>query len=331
MKDPMKAPRMNRRDWLGAALAAGGAGLWPAAANAAPNYKSRPLTLVVPVGPGSSLDQIARALAPAIAAETGGTVMVDNKPGASGFIAAQQVARAPADGHMVFITSNSTHATNPHLFNKLPYDPVADFTPVTLLARSGQVLVVNPELPVRNVAELVALAKTRKLAYGSGGPTARIASELFASLAGVEMLHVPYKSPPAALTDLLGGQVQVMFSDLAASLSHVRAGKLRALGVTSRTRAPLAPELPTLAEAGLRDYELSFWFAAYLPKNAGDPLSGEVAGLLQRAMRHADARAFYDRSGFEPAESTPSQLVAFQASETARWGRLVKLAGIQPE
>lgn len=324
---------MDRRNWLTFAAATAGLGLAPRAALALPDFKGRPITLVVPVGPGSSLDQIARALAPAIAAQTGGSVVVDNKPGASGFIAAQQVARAPADGHMMFITSNSTHATNQHLFQTLPYDPVADFTPVTTLAKSGQVLVVNPALPVRTPAELSALAKTRKpaLSYGSGGPTARIASELLASMAGIALLHVPYKSPPAALTDLLGGQVDLMFSDLAACLPHVRSGKLRALGVTSRTRSPLAPEIPTLAEAGLPDYELSFWFAAYLPAKAGDALAGEMAGLLRRALRQPEPRAFFERSGFEPHGSTPAELAAYQASETLHWGRLVKLAGIQPE
>jgi tripartite-type tricarboxylate transporter receptor subunit TctC len=197
----------------------------------AQDYPAKPVTFVVPFAAGSATDQIARALGQGVTEATKQAVVVDNKPGASGFLAAQQVAKAPADGYTVLITTNTTHAANEHLFKSLPYDPVKDFAPVTLLGKGGQILVVNPRVEAKNVAEFVALARKNpgKLSFGSGSSSSRIAGELLQQMANIQFLHVPYKSNPLAITDLLGGTIDFMITDTATGIPQVQAGKVRAL------------------------------------------------------------------------------------------------------
>lgn len=311
---------------LASLLAAGGA--------AAEGYPDKPITFVVPFAAGSATDQIARALGNGITAETKQPVVIDNKAGASGFIASQQVAKAAPDGYTVLITTNTTHAANEHLFKKLPYDPVKDFSPVTALGKGGQIMVVNPNSPAKTVAEFVALAKKEpgKLSFGSGSSSSRMAGELLQQLAGIKLLHVPYKSNPLAVTDLLGGQIDMMITDTATGLPQVKAGKLRALGVSGAKRSPLAPELPTIAEAGVKGYEMGYWFAAYAPAKTPPAVVNRLNELLVKAAKSEAARtAFYEPSGTEVFTGTPDELVKFQANESQKWGRIVKAAGIEAE
>ena len=230
-------------------------------------FPSKPVTFVVPFAAGSATDQLARALGNSFTEQTKQAVVVENKAGASGMLAAQAVARAPADGYTVLITTNTTQAANEHLYKKLAYDPVKDFAPVTGLGKGGQVLVVNTASPYKSVAELLAAARAKpgKISFGSGSSSSRIAGELFQQMADVQILHVPYKSNPLAITDLLGGQIDMMITDTSTGVPQIKGGKLRALGVSTSKRLALLPEVPTIDEAGVKGYDMGYWFAAYVP------------------------------------------------------------------
>ncbi|MDA7417024.1 tripartite tricarboxylate transporter substrate binding protein [Xenophilus arseniciresistens] len=298
------------------------------------NFPAKPITFVVPFAAGTATDQIARALGTAVTAEARQPVVIDNKAGASGFIASQQVAKAPADGYTVLITTNTTHAANEHLFKKLPYDPVKDFAPVAGLGKGGQIMVVQPNFPAKSVAEFLALAKKEpgKYSFGSGSSSSRMAGELLQQMADIQLLHVPYKSNTLAVTDLLGGQIHMMITDSATGLPQVKGGKLRALGVSSATRSPLLPDVPTIDEAGVKGYEMGFWFAAYAPAGTPPAVVKRLNELLVNAARSSAARtAFYEPSGTEVFTTSPEELGRFQAAESQKWGRIVKAAGIQPE
>lgn len=296
-------------------------------------FPDKPVRFVVPFAAGSATDQLARAIGQAMTTDAKVTVVVDNKPGANGFIAASDVAKAAPDGYTVLITTNTTHAANEHLFKKLPYDPVKDFTPITALGKGGQIMVVNPQLPVKTVGEFIALARQQpgKLSFGSGSSSSRIAGELFQQMANVQLLHVPYKSNPLAVTDLLGNQIQMMITDTATGLPQVKSGKLRALGVSGKTRSPLAPDVPTIDEAGVKGYEMSYWFAAYTPAGTPQPVVAKLNELLVKAARSQTASNFYRSTGTEVFTSTPAELAAFQQQESAKWGRIIRAANIQPE
>jgi tripartite-type tricarboxylate transporter receptor subunit TctC len=297
-------------------------------------FPEKPITFVVPFAAGTATDQIARALGNSITAETKQPVVIDNKAGASGFIASQQAAKATADGYTVLITTNTTHAANEHLFKKLPYDPVKDFAPITALGKGGQIMVVNPSFPAKSVAEFVALAKKEpgKYSFGSGSSSSRMAGELLQQMADIKLLHVPYKSNTLAVTDLLGGQIHMMITDAATGLPQVKAGKLRALGVSSAARSPLAPDVPTISEAGVKGYEMGYWFAAYAPAKTPPAVVKRLNELLVKAAKSEAAKtAFYEPSGTEVFTSTPEELAQFQAGESQKWGRIVKAAGIEAE
>jgi tripartite-type tricarboxylate transporter receptor subunit TctC len=299
----------------------------------AQDYPAKPITFVVPFAAGSATDQIARALGQGVTDAAKQPVVVENKPGASGFLAAQQVAKASADGYTVLITTNTTHAANEHLYKSMPYDPVKDFAPVTLLGKGGQIMIVNEKVPAKSVAEFIALAKKQpgKLTFGSGSSSSRIAGELLQQMAGIDILHVPYKSNPLAVTDLLGGQIDMMITDTATGLPQVKAGKVRALGVTAKKRTPLAPDIPTIDEAGVKGYEMGYWFAAYVPAKTPPAVVKRLHDLLVNATKGPSAKTFYDSTGTEPVTSTPEELARFQAEESQKWGRIIKAANIQPE
>lgn len=322
--------RWSRRHALLALLVAPFA---PAGQVQAAAYPEKPITFVVPFAAGSATDQLARALGVAVAEQTHQAVVVDNRAGASGMLAAQAVAKAPADGYTVLITTNTTHAANEHLFKKLAYDPVRDFAPVSGLGKGGQVLVVRADAPYKTVTELVAAARKApgKLSFGSGSSSSRVAGEMFKQLSGTDILHVPYKSNPNALTDLLGGQIDMMITDTATGLPQIRAGKLRALGVSTARRMPMLPDVPTIDEAGVRGYDMSYWFAAYLPAGTPPAIVARLHDLLVAATKSAAARTFFETSGAEAWSSTPEELAKFQAAETSKWGKVIKAAGIQPE
>ncbi|MBT9465589.1 tripartite tricarboxylate transporter substrate binding protein [Hydrogenophaga sp.] len=296
-------------------------------------FPSRPITFVVPFAAGSATDQLARALGQSLTNDTGQPVVVENKAGASGMIAAAAVAKAPADGYTVLITTNTTHAANEHLYKKLSYDPVKDFAPVTALGKGGQVMVVNPASGYKTVADVIAEAKKSpgKLNFGSGSSSSRIAGELFQQMAGVQILHVPYKSNPNAITDLLGGQITMMFADMSTGVPQIKSEKLRALGVTASKRSPMLPNVPTIAEAGVPGYEMGYWFAAYTPTGTPPAAIQRLNELLVRATASAQSKSFFDNSGSEAFTSTPDGLAKFQAAETRKWGDIIKAAGIQAE
>ena len=316
-----------------AATAAIAVAIAPAVAQAQ-SFPDKAITFVVPFAAGTATDQIARAIGNAVTAETKQPVIIDNKAGASGFIASQSVARAPADGYTVLVTTNTTHAANEHLFKKLPYDPVKDFAPVTALGKGGQIMVVSPAFPAKTVAEFVALAAKQpgKYSFGSGSSSSRMAGELLQQMAGIKLLHVPYKSNTLAVTDLLGGQIDMMITDAATGLPQVKAGKLRAIGVSGATRSPLAPDVPTISEAGVKGYEIGYWFAAYAPAKTPAAVVGRLNEVLVKAARSEAAKAaFYEPTGTEVFTTTPQEMANFQAGESQKWGRIVKAAGIEAE
>ena len=309
------------------------AGLLAATGAVAQTFPAKPITFVVPFAAGSATDQLARALGQSITDQTKQAVVVDNKGGASGQIAAAQVARAPADGYTVLITTNTTHAANEHLYKKLSYDPVKDFAPVTGLGKGGQVLVVNASTPYKSVGELLAAAKKNpgKLSFGSGSSSSRMAGEMLKQLAGVDILHVPYKSNPLAITDLLGGQIDLMITDTSTGVPQVKAGKLRALGYSTQKRSAQLPEVPTLDEAGVKGYDMGYWFAAYVPAGTPAPVVARLNELLVAATKSAAAKSFFDNAGSEAWTTSPDELARFQAAETQKWGKVIKAAGIEAE
>ncbi len=323
---------MNRTRRLLSIAAASGLGLAgrPAAAQLS---SDKPITLVVPFTAGSATDQLARALGQAISRATPYQVVVENRPGANAFIGAQTVARAPRDGHTILIGTNTTHAANQHLFKKLPYDPVNDFEPLCLLARGAQILIVNNDLPARDVHDLVDLARARpgKLTFGSGSSSSRIAGELFKQMTGTFIVHIPYRSNPPAVTDLIGGQIDMMITDMATGLPQVRNGKVRALGVSSLKRASLAPEIPTISEAGVTGYEMIFWFAAYVPAGTPAPVIARLNQIMTAANRGPAMTKFYADVGFEALNGSPQTLRRFQADEAEKWGRIITKSGIEKE
>ena len=299
----------------------------------AQSYPAKPINFIVPFAAGSATDQLARALGQSITEQTKQAVVVDNKAGASGMLAAQAAARAAADGHTVLITTNTTHAANEHLYKRLSYDPVKDFAPVTGLGKGGQVLVVAANSPYKSVKDLLEFAKKNpgKLTFGSGSSSSRVAGELFQQMAGVELLHVPYKSNPLAITDLLGGQIMMMITDTSTGVPQVKAGKLNALGVSTSKRLPMLPEVPTIDEAGVKGYDMGYWFAAYVPAGTPQPVVARLRELLVAGTRSAPAKTFFEGSGSDAWTTTPEELAKFQSADAQKWGRVIKAAGIEPE
>lgn len=325
----MPTPILRRRTLLAAAAS----WLLPMSAALAQTYPTKPVTFVVPFAAGSATDQLARALGQSFTEQTHQAVVVDNKAGASGMLAAQAAARAPADGYTVLITTNTTHAANEHLYKKLPYDPVKDFAPITALGKGGQVLVVNPASPYRSVAELLAAARAKpgKLSFGSGSSSSRVAGELFQQMSGTEILHVPYKSNPLAITDLLGGQIDMMITDTSTGVPQIKAGKLRALGVSTTKRLALLPDVPTIDESGVKGYDMGYWFAAYVPAGTPATIVQRLNEVLTNGVKTPAAKAFFESSGSEPFTTTPEGLAKFQLAEAQKWGKVIKAAGIEPE
>nr|WP_145552844.1 tripartite tricarboxylate transporter substrate binding protein [Variovorax boronicumulans] len=296
-------------------------------------YPDKPLNFVVPFGAGSATDLLARALAVGVTEQSGQPVVVDNRAGAGGMLAAQHVARAPADGYTVLVTTNSTQTANPFLYRKLPYDPVKDFQPLTALGRGGTVLVVRPQAPYSSVADVVAQARRNpgQLSFGSGNSSSRMAGEMFKQLSGTDILWVGYKSNPNALTDLLGGQIDLMFIDTVTGLPHIQSGKLRPLGVSMPQRIAPLPEVPTIAEAGVAGYDIGYWFGAYVPAATPAPVAQRLRAWLVAASASSQAKSFYTSTSTEPWTTTPEVLARFQELDTQKWGRVIKAAGIEPE
>lgn len=321
-----------RRRTLSAAMALA-ASLGLAGTAMAQTYPAKAITFVVPFAAGSATDQLARAIGQSITNDTKQPVVIDNKAGASGMIAAQAVAKAPADGYTLLITTNTTHAANEHLYKKLSYDPVKDFAPISGLGKGGQVMVVNAASAYKSVGDVVAAAKKApgKLSFGSGSSSSRMAGEMLKQLASVDILHVPYKSNPLAITDLLGGQIDLMITDTSTGVPQVKAGKLRALGYSTQKRSSQLPDVPTIDEAGVKGYDMGYWFAAYAPAGTPPAVVARLNELMGAATKSAAAKSFFDTAGSEAWTTSPDELARFQAAETVKWGKVIKAAGIEAE
>ena len=310
-----------------------GAFMLAAVPSLAAEYPEKPVTFIVPFPAGSATDILARVVGQEVTNETKQRVLVDPRGGAGGNIGAQAAARAPADGYTVLIATNTTHAANQHLYKQLPYHPVKDFAPVTGLAQGYQIMVVNPRVPARRVSEFIALAKKSagKLTFGQGSSSARVAVELFQQMSGTKLLHVPYKGNPLAMQDLIGGHIDMMIVDMPTGLPHVQSGKVIALAVTSRSRSSLVPDLPTLDEAGVKGYEMTYWFGAYVPAKTAPATVKRLNELLVRAVSTEPVKAHFAKSALVAFTTTPEELAKFQTAEAKKWGRIIKAAGIQPE
>lgn len=302
-----------------------------AAQGPAATYPAKPVRVVVGFPPGQATDIIARAVADKLTARLGQSFYVDNKPGAAGIIGTETAVRAAPDGYTLLMSSSGPLAINPALYSKLPYDPLKDLQPVSLAATVPQFLVVHPALPAGTVKELVALAKAQpgKINYASGGSglTNHLTMEMFKSAAGIDLVHVPYKGGPPAITDLIAGQVSVMFETGPGVLPHVKSGKLRALAVGSARRSIAMPELPTVAEQGLPEFDAMAWVGfvapAGVPRAIVDKLNAETVAILALP----DVRERFLALGAEPAPGTPDEFAAYLRAEIAKWGRAVKDSG----
>ncbi len=305
--------------------------LAPVAGAQAPAYPAKPIRLVVPFPPGGATDILARAVAQKLTEAWGQQVLVDNRPGAGGNIGSELVAKAAPDGYTLEMGTVGTHAINASLYAKMPYDHVKDFVPVILVAGVPNVLVVHPSVPVNTVAELIAYAKANpgKLNFASSGSgtSIHLSGELFKVMAGVQMTHVPYKGSAPAMQDLLGGQVQLMFDNLPPSLPQIKAGKLRALAVTSATRAPALPDTPTVAEAGLPGFEASSWFGILAPAGTPPAIVAKLNAEIARWLATPEAKEKMLALGANAVGGTPEDFARHIAAETAKWAKVVRDSG----
>ncbi|HXS53144.1 MAG TPA: tripartite tricarboxylate transporter substrate binding protein [Usitatibacter sp.] len=294
-------------------------------------YPSKPIHFIVPYPPGGPLDTVARLLARKVSEGVNQPVIVENKPGAGGNIGAEYVAKSAPDGYTILMGAVATHAINPTLYSHIPYDPVKDFAPVTELAWTPNVLVVNPSLPVSNVQQFIAYAKAHpgQLDFGSGstGSAGHLAGELFNSMAGVQMVHVPYKGAAPAMQDLIAGRVQLMFDNLASSLGHIRAGSVKALAVTTAKRSSMAPQLPTIAESGLPGFDISTWFGVFAPGGTPQPVVQQLHDEFVKALDAPDVRATMKKLGAEPVGNTPQEFAAYIHSEAQKYARVIRASG----
>ena len=300
----------------------------------AQEYPAKPIRVVVPFPPGGGSDLMARTVMQKLGESLGATMIIDNRGGAGGSIGSDIVAKSPADGYTLLIISGA-HAINPSLYPKLPYDSVRDFAPVTMFTSGPGLLVVHPSVPAKTVKEFIALAKSRpgQLNYASAGigTPPHLAGELFKTMAGVDIVHVPYKGNGPAYTDLIGGHVSVMFPTIPTAIPHVRAGKLRALAVTTRSRTPIAPELPPISESGVPGYDVSSWYGLLAP--AGTPAA--VVSRLQReiakVLRSPDVGEKLTAQGLDLVGSTPDAFAAVIKSEIMKWAKVVKASGARAD
>jgi tripartite-type tricarboxylate transporter receptor subunit TctC len=309
----------------GALVAIVAAGAWAQA------YPTRPIRIVVPFPAGGTTDVLARAVAQKLTESLGQPTVVDNRPGAGGNIGAELVAKSAPDGYTLLMGTVGTHAINPSLYPKMPYDHVRDFAPVILVAGVPNVLVINPALPINSVQELIAYGKANpgKLNFASSGngTSIHLSGELFKTMAGVQMAHIPYKGSAPALQDLVGGQVQLMFDNLPSSLALIKAGKLKALAVTSKERAAALPDVPTLAESGLPGFEASSWFGLLAPAGTPQPVIAKLNAEVAKWLASPEAKEKLLAQGAIAAGGTPEDFARHIAAETAKWQKVVKDSG----
>lgn len=299
----------------------------------AEDFPTRPIRFVVPFAGGSATDAVARVIGERVSAALKQTVVVENVPGGSGVIAAQKVARAEPDGYTILITTNTTHGANQSLLARIPYDAVADFEPITKLAVTQLVLLVTPSLPFKTVADLIAYARANpgKLTFGSGSSSSRVCGELLKMRANVDIVHVPYRSIPPAVTDVIGGQISMTFADPQSGLPQVQGGRANALAVSGTTRLALAPDLPTMEEAGVPNFDITAWFAAFAPAKTPQPVLDVLHKSLVGAAKDPAVAARLSATGIFPVTSTREELKGFVAAEIKKWAEIVQAAGIKPE
>jgi tripartite-type tricarboxylate transporter receptor subunit TctC len=317
-------------------LFATGAALLAAATSAqgqVQTYPSKPITLIVPFGPGSATDTITRIIAQHLGYAFSQSIVIENKPGANGAIAAAYVARAAPDGYTLLMSTNSPHSAAPSLNKTIAYDPVKDFTPVARVGSFTLMLVLNPHVPARSIPELIAYAKANpgKLSFASGNSSGVVAGETLKAWAGINLVHVPYRSTPPALNDVLGGRVSMMFVDLTSGLPHVQANALRALAVTRMQRSTLFPELPSLHEAGVANFDMDSWMAVFAPANTPPEIVTRLNAELRKIIDDREIRARIAAVGFEAFSSTPEELGDFVNVQLVKWTKMIKDAGIEPE
>ena len=299
--------------------------------DAAAQYPAQPIRLIVPFPAGGPTDIVARPLAQMLGEALKASVIIDNRGGAGGSVGADAVAKATPDGYTLLMATVGTSAINPALYKKLPYDAVKDFTPIALVAAAPVVIVVHPSQPVTDLASLVALAKKMpgKLSYGSAGngTPGHLAGEAFKRAAGIDIQHVPYKGSAPAVTDLLGGQIQMMFDPLQSVVSHVRAGSLRAIAVSSAARSPALPNIATIAESGYAGFELTAWWGVFAPANLPAPLAARLAGEIEKIVRSDNFRERMSPIGVLPTVQTLAAFGEFQRAELKKWGKAVHDSG----
>lgn len=313
-------------------LAAAGAALCfaiPAFAQAQ-TYPTKPVKLVVPYPPGGPTDIVARLVAQKLSDAMGQQFIIDNRPGAGGNPGAELVARSPADGYTL-VVATTAHAINPSLFKNLGYSLSKDFAPVSQLTSGPLVIVANPQLPAKNVAELIALAKAKpgelNFASSGNGQSTHLSAELFAAMAGVKMNHIPYKGSAPALTDTMGGQTQLMFDTMLSAMPHVKAGKLKALAVTSATRSPVAPDLPTVAESGLPGYEAIAWNGLLAPAGTPPEVLARLSAELKKVLAAPEVKEKFEAQGFAASWNSPEDFGRFMTAEVDKWAKVVKTSG----
>ena len=296
-------------------------------------FPSKPIRMIVSVGAGGATDSLTRRLADRLSKSLGQGVVVENQPGGSGVIAAQTVARAAPDGYTLLIGTNTTHAGNASFLKNMPYDPVNDFEPVSRLGIAALVLSLNSSVPANTVPEFIAYAKANpgKIAFGAGTGSARLASEMLKARAGIDILSVPYKSNAQALTDLRGGQIQLLMGDIALMLPHIRSGAVKGLAVSSAQRSASMPELPTLQEAGVPGYELVGFIAAFAPAKTPEPIVRKLNEEIGKILRDKEFVSGMTALGVDAAPTSPEGLRAWVVLETRKWAELARAAGIQPE
>jgi tripartite-type tricarboxylate transporter receptor subunit TctC len=306
-----------------------------ASAASAQNYPSKPIKYIVPFQPGGTTDILGRIVAFKLQEAWGQPVVVENRPGAGGAVGAELTAKAPPDGYTIMGGTISTHAINASVYDKLPYDPIKDFEPVTQLAQQPNMLVVHPSIPANNVQELIALLKKNpdKYTYSTSGngTSAHLAGELFKSMSGTQMQHVPYKGSPQAIADALAGQVSMSFDNISTAYPPAKSGKLRALAVTTAKRSSLAPEVPTMAESGLKGYELGSWHGVFAPAKTPKEIVQKLNAEIVKAVHAADVKDKLAALGVEPVGTSVAEFSAFVRAEVPKWAKVVKESGAKVE
>jgi len=318
----------GRRQWVRlacTALCAGFAGM-----AMAQGYPNKPVKLVVPYPPGGPTDIVARLVAQKLGDQMGQPFVIENKPGAGGNPGAEAVARSAPDGYTLLVATTA-HAINPSLFSKLNYQLLKDLSPVTQLTSGPLMIVANPALPAKNVTELIALAKSKSgglnFASSGNGQSTHLSAELFSAMAGVKMSHIPYKGSAPALTDVMGGQTDLMFDTMLSSMPHVKAGKLKALAVTSVQRSPIAPELPTVAESGLPGYEAIAWNGLLAPAGTPNEVVARLNAELKKVLEQPEVKQRFEAQGFTASWNTPEAFESFLKAEVDKWAKVVKVSG----